>query len=75
MTIAEYLAFTKMSVAQFAELVAVDQSTVNRWMNGKTTPEAEQCDRIVKASRGVITLEKILEPIRRRRKAEKANAA
>jgi DNA-binding transcriptional regulator YdaS (Cro superfamily) len=74
MTIAEYLSFTKMSASEFAALVEVDHSTVSRWMNGKTTPEAEQCDRIIQRTRGVITLEKILEPSRRR-KAEKPAAA
>ncbi len=75
MTIAEYLAFTKMTPREFADLVGVDQSTVWRWMTGKTAPEAEQCDRIEKVTKGVVTLEKILEPYRSRKANHTSDAA
>lgn len=68
MTIKEYLASQSLTAKAFAERVGVSRQSVSNWLSGDCIPQARHHDPIRRASGYEITIDGILEPLRRTQK-------
>lgn len=65
MDIAAYMKKKELTDAQFARLIGVDRSVVTKLRSGKIAPSLQTAGRIIKETKGAVTLESLLRTARK----------
>lgn len=61
MKLKTYLKRNKLTAKQFSKLTGISPPSIHNYIHGKKTPSLDSADRIVRASKGRVTLRDLLD--------------